>query len=59
MRYPTTVLVIPLVTDKDYAAVCRAYRNYAAEHTKGCGRLDRRGRHGGGGAYGWGRGVAA
>ena len=38
--YPTTLLAIPFITDKDYAtALCRAYHNYVADRIKGCDRL--------------------
>jgi len=38
--YPTTLLAIPFINDKDYAAaLCRAYHNYVASRIKGCDRL--------------------
>ncbi|MBI3325924.1 MAG: amidohydrolase [Nitrospinae bacterium] len=38
--YPTTLLAIPFIRDKDYAtALCRAYHNYVADRIKGQDRL--------------------
>ena len=38
--YPTTLLAIPFINDKDYAtALCCAYHNYVASRIKGCDRL--------------------
>ena len=38
--YPTTLLAVPFINDKDYAtALCRAYHNYVADRIKGCERL--------------------
>lgn len=40
MLYPTTLLAVPFINDKDYAAVlCRAYHNYVADQIKGSPRL--------------------
>jgi len=38
--YPTTLLALPFIRDKDYAtALCRAYHNYVAARIKGQERL--------------------
>lgn len=38
--YPTTLLAVPFIRNKDYAtALCRAYHNYVADRIKGQDRL--------------------